>query len=303
MVLIPVVIIKNYRVPPKRSTDIPVRLFVHHEGEIFHFGLEEYLAGVVAAEMPAEFEMEALKAQAVAARTIAVTRLKRFGGRGCSHVAQADFCDDPGESQAWLAASSLKANWGPRNFKRYQAKIQRALIETGGEIMTFHNRPTDAVFHSTCGGRTTAASDIWNYETPYLQSVNCGFCGESTRYIQRLKITWPELSHRLKIPVGLLHTMKVTRRSKTGRVLGLSFGKYSMRGEEFRKMTGLNSTCFGYKMTKAGIDFTVVGYGHGVGMCQYGANGMAKRGWNYHQILRHYYQGIQFRKIRYKSVN
>ena len=302
LVLAPLVFFKNNRVTPMRSMDIPVRLLVHHERKIYHLSLEDYLAGVVAAEMPAEFEMEALKAQAVAARTLAVKRLKRFGGRGCGHCPEADFCDDPGESQAWLSVSDLKSNWGARNFRRYWAKIQRALIETSGEIMTFKNRPVDAVFHSTCGVGTAAAAEIWNHETPYLQSEQCGFDRESARYFQQIRLSWPELSERLKISTGALQKMKVLRRTKTGRVLLLSIGKFPMRGEEFRKKAGLNSTCFGFVMKPSGVEFTVIGYGHGVGMCQYGANGMAKIGRNYHQILQHYYRGIQFRKIRYNAI-
>ncbi len=301
MVLVPVLLMKrNLAVSPKRSIYIPVRLFVHHEGRIQRLDLEEYLVGVVAAEMPAEFHWEALKAQAVAARTLSIKRLKRFGGRGCRVNPEADFCDDPGESQAWLADTGLKRKWGPRNFQRYYRKIREAVMETSGEIITYNNIPIDAVFHSTCGVGTTAAGEIWNQDSPYLQSESCGFDQDSARYSQKIGFTWQELSRRLKTPEAVLQTMKVVRRSRTGRVLWMSLGKQYLRGEEFRKMAALNSTCFTWKMKRSGIYFTVLGYGHGVGMCQYGANGMAKQGWDYHRILQHYYRGVRFHKIRYK---
>jgi stage II sporulation protein D len=300
MVLTPIVFMKRHSAVPRSSGHIPVRLFVRNEGRIIQLELEDYLTGVVAAEMPAEFDMEALKAQAVAARTLAIKRLKRFGGRGCRVCPQADFSDDPGDSQAWLAVSGLKSKWGSRDFRRYNGKIRRAVMETSGEIMTFQNIPIDAVFHSTCGVGTAAASEIWNQDSPYLQSEKCGFDKESTRYIQKLGMTWQELSRRIKVPVAALQTMRVVRRSKTGRVLWLSLRKQFLRGDEFRKMAGLNSTCFTWEMKRSGIYFTVIGYGHGVGMCQYGANGMAKQGWNYHRILQHYYRGIRFCKITWK---
>lgn len=300
MVLTPVLLIKKYAAVPKSSIHIPVRLFVQEQGRIHHLDLEEYLVGVVAAEMPAEFAMEALKAQAVAARTLAIKRLKRFGGRGCRHCPGADCCDDPGDSQAWLAAAGLARKWGLQNFRRYDRKIRRAVMETSGEIMAFNNIPIDAVFHSTCGVGTVAAGEIWHQNTSYLQSETCGFDRESARYSQKIGFPWQELSRRLKTPVAVLQKMQVVRRSKSGRVLWLSLGKQFQRGDEFRKMVGLNSTCFTWEMKRSGIYFTVIGYGHGVGMCQYGANGMAKQGWNYHRILQHYYRGIRFRKIRYE---
>jgi stage II sporulation protein D len=301
LILIPVLLIKrNFAIFPRRSAGIPVSLFVHHEGRIHRLDLEEYLIGVVAAEMPAEFELEALKAQAVAARTLAIKRLKRFGGRGCRVCQQADFCDDPAESQAWTGVGGLKEKWGSSNFQRYYGKIRRAVMETSGEIITFNNIPIDAVFHSTCGVGTAAAGEIWNQNSPYLQSESCGFDRESARYYQKVGFTWQELSRRLKTPEAVLQKMKIARRSKTGRVLWLSLGKQSLRGEEFRRMLALNSTCFTWEMKQSGVYFTVIGYGHGVGMCQYGANGMAKQGWNYHRILQHYYRGVRFRKIRYE---
>lgn len=299
LILIPVLYLKKHLESRRRFIHIPVTLFSGNEGRSYQLDLEEYLTGVVAAEMPVEFEMEALKAQAVAARTLAVKRLRMFGGQGCRQYPGVDFSDDPAEGQAWLSDAGLLRKWGVTNFRQYDWKIKRAVYETAGEIITFHNTPIDAVFHSTCGVGTAAASEVWHEDVPYLQSVSCGFDLESPRYRTRFSFTWRELSRLLNVPETALLKIKVVSRSPRGRILWLSMGKQFMSGDEFRKSAGLSSTCFTWKENRSGVIFTVIGYGHGVGMCQYGANGMAKQGWNYHQILQHYYKGIRFSKIKY----
>ncbi len=300
LVLVPVLYIKKQLYVSKHHANIPVVLFARKEGKAYHLNLEEYLIGVVAAEMPAKFNMEALKAQAIASRTIAVRRLRKFGGQGCSLYAGADFSDDPAESQAWLSSASLKRKWGNRDFPWYYRKIKQAVGETMGIIMLYDNRPIDAVFHSTCGVGTAAAVEVWNHNVPYLQSESCGFDSESPHFRNNYDFTWNRLSQYLKIPEASVRKIKVTGRSATGRIFELTMGNYRISGEQFRKMVGLESSCFTWELKRAGIHFISIGYGHGVGMCQYGANGMAKQGWTYHQILRHYYRGIKFAKIKYK---
>ena len=169
LVLIPVLYLKRgfpaERVPS--SSGISISLYARQEGRVYRLDFEDYLIGVVAAEMPAEFGVEALKAQAVAARTLAIRRLPRFGGRGCQHTRGADFCDDPGENQAWLSNDELYRKWGRSEFETYYRKIRRAVQETRGVVMVYNNRLIDAVFHSTCGVGTAAAREIWHYDIPY----------------------------------------------------------------------------------------------------------------------------------------
>ncbi len=298
--LIPVVYLKWHATLPRPFSNIPITLYSKEDGKVYRLDLEKYLIGVVAAEMPAEFSMEALKAQSVAARTVAIQRLPRFGGRGCRHYRGADFCDDPAESQAWLSEVNLRRKWGVVSFSKYYRKVEAAVIQTAGEIMTYNNRPIDAVFHSTCGVGTAAASEVWHYNVPYLQSESCGYDLRSTRLRNSFIFSWNQLTGLLKIPAATIQKIRVTRRSATGRVLWLTMGDYGMSGEDFRKTVGLTSTCFTWKMTSAGIYFTAIGYGHGVGMCQYGANGMALQGLKYRRILGHYYRGIRLCKIKYK---
>jgi len=281
--------------PPLSS--IPITLFSRSEAKIYHINLESYLIGVVAAEMPANFEPNALKAQAIAARTIAVQRLKRFGGRGCQHYRGVDFCDDPNENQAWQSITELKIKWGSRDFQKYYIKVSQAVWETMGIIMTYNKKPIDALFHSTCGVGTADASEIWHHQIPYLQSVDCGFDYQSPRYTNQIELSWTELIHHLQIPLNPIKTIHVRQRSRRGRVLWISVGKSLFSGENFRKALALNSTCFTCRPSKHGIIFKTIGYGHGVGMCQYGANGMAKQCYTYQQILLHYYHGVQFSRI------
>lgn len=298
LILTPVIFLKKI-VPPKHInlSAIPITLLSRNEGKIYHTDLESYLIGVVAAEMPANFEVDALKAQAIAARTLAVQRLKRFGGRGCQHYPGVDFCDDPSENQAWQSVSELKAKWGKSDFPRLYAKVSQAVQDTSGIIMTYRNKPIDALFHSTCGIGTADASEIWHHQVPYLKSVNCGFDYQSPRYANQISYSWSELARSLQLSLNSLKTIQIRQRSSRGRVLWISVGSNLYSGESFRKALALNSTCFTCSVSKNRVIFKTIGYGHGVGMCQYGANGMAKQGYTYLQILRHYFQGIQLSRI------
>lgn len=301
IVLIPVLYLKKESFPIKvpSQTGIPISLFARQERRIYHLDFEEYLIGVVAAEMPARFAVEALKAQAIAARTLAIRRLPRFGGRGCQHFRGADFCDDPGENQAWLSNAVLYGKWGKSEFAAYYRKIRRAVQETRGIIMIYNNRPIDAVFHSTCGVGTAAANEIWHYDVPYLQNESCGFDQDSTHLRTRYYFSWSHLARSLGFPEMIVRRIQVGARFHDGRINWVTIGGNRLSNEDFRRKLGLNSTYFTWKRRGDGIDLTTVGYGHGVGLCQYGAGGMAKQGWGYQRILSHYYRGIQFRRIRY----
>ncbi len=297
LILTPLILLRKIAPRPTHFPSIPITLLSESESKIYHTDLESYLIGVVAAEMPANFEIEALKAQAIAARTLAVQRLKRFGGRGCQHYPGVDFCDDPSENQAWQSITELKAKWGVSDFPRLYAKISRAVKETSGIIMTYRNKPIDALFHSTCGVGTADASEIWRHQVPYLQSVPCGFDSGSPRFASQINYSWSQFVKCLQLSGNHLKTIRIRKRSEQGRVLWISVGKNLYSGENFRKALALNSTCFTCAPSGNGIVFKTIGYGHGVGMCQYGANGMAKHNFTYSQILRHYYRGIQFGRI------
>ncbi len=294
--LLPLLIFKKLSDLPKQG-DIPITLVSRTEGRVYRFNLEQYLVGVVAAEMPARFELEALKAQAVAARTLAVRRMKRFGGKGCQHFPGADICDDPNEHQAWLSEDSLRKRWPSSSFNEYYNKVKNAVRLSSGVIITYQNRPIDAVFHSTCGGETASAKDIWNNEISYLARVKCDFDKHSPRYHNNFFFTWADLERRFNVPGALFKNIKTVSMTNQGRISALGLGKQVIKGTDFRSKLGLTSTRFVWKTTDSGLSFAVTGYGHGVGLCQYGADGLAKRGWKFHQILNYYYRGINFAKI------
>ena len=298
--LLPVLVIKKIHGLPGRG-GIPVTLVSQAEGRVYRFDLEQYLVGVVAAEMPARFEHEALKAQAVAARTLAVRRMKRFGGKGCQHYANADFCDDPAEHQAWLSEASLRKRWPEWSFHEYYKKIKRAVGESSGIIMTYQNQPIDAVFHSTCGGWTASAKDVWNNEIPYLTGVKCDFDKHAPRYRNNFFYTWGELEKSFRIPGETFKELGVVSLTEGGRISKLKVGNELLKGSEFRSKLGLTSTCFSWRTTDLGLSFSVTGYGHGVGLCQYGADGLAKKGWKFNQILSYYYKGVRLQKLQIKT--
>ncbi len=274
--------------------------------------LEEYVKGVVAAEMPVNFEPEALKAQAVAARTYAVRRLEQLGGGsdtgGAVLEEPAGLGIDPGRDQAWASSVQLRARWGYFNYFRFWRKISRAVEETRGEVLVYNGQLINAVFHSTSGGATENSEDVWSEYVPYLRSVKCEWDKESPRYQETREFTVNEMERLLGVrlspqavkataggrggkssPGGLM----VKARSPTGRVKEIQAGGRLFKGTEFRARLGLRSTRFTWVVDGNRVRITTIGNGHGVGLCQYGANGLAKLGRDYRAILTYYYTGVQ----------
>jgi len=285
------------------SVKTEIRLFLTGENRVITLELEEYIKGVVAAEMPANFHVEALKAQAVAARTVTVKRMKRFGGPGYSRKPEADLSDDFRESQAWLSKRELRKKWGLWGFSKNWARISRAVEETRGMILTYQGRPIDAVYHSTSGPRTENACDLWGVDYPYLQSVVCPYCRHSLRYSEVKTVSLATLQEKLGLTDALKASggwklLRVETRTAGGRIKRFRLGEERLRGEDFRLKVGLNSANFQYRISGNSIRFQTIGYGHGVGMCQYGADGMAKVGRSFQQILTYYYQGVKLKRLK-----
>lgn len=300
LILLPFFLVMFHRCS---GQEIKVRLYVTAEKKVVTMELEEYVKGVVAAEMPANFHLEALKAQAVAARTVTVKRLRRFGGRGYTGEQTADFSDDFRDVQAWFDKKELRKKWGFRGFSKNWAKISQAVEETQGMILTYQDRPIDAVYHSTSGPRTENAEDIWGVGYPYLQSVACPYCQHARRYIEETVIPWTVFQERLALsgflPVSAdARPIKIMELTSGGRIKRLQVGEESFGGEDFRRRLGLNSANFQYEFTGDSLHFRTVGYGHGVGLCQYGADGLAKAGRDFQWILSYYYQDTSIKKIR-----
>jgi len=287
---------------------LQIRVFLPNQGKVLALGLEEYVKGVVAAEMPAEFELEALKAQAVAARTYAVRNMRQFGGPGAPDRADADVTADyRQQGQAWLDEAALRSKWGAA-FERYWEKIGQAVDETRGLIATYGGEPINAVFHSSSGDRTASAKEVWGFDCPYLKSVPSPWDRLAPRYSEIKEIPFSEAERRLGPEAGVVaaakigngEVAKVLARTDSGRVERARVGSKVFSGAEIRDKLELRSANFVFEPTPASRDVLIVrtiGYGHGVGLSQYGANGMAKEGRDFRQILSYYYTGVSLKNI------
>lgn len=295
--------------PIAQQPETKIQLYVSGSKQLISIGLEEYVKGVLAAEMPASFHLEALKAQAVAARTYAVKRAGTFGGKGCDAHPQADLCDDPGHCQAWLPAVELQKKWGMLEYQNYWSKICQAVDSTAGQIITYQGVVIDPLFHSTCGGQTEDAGSVWQQSFSYLVPVECSYCQHSPklkteqRYsLAAFAAALHELDGSITVTTQALQSrspaLAVSKKTSTGRADTVSLGGKSLKATTLRYALGLNSTRFSHKIEGEQIVFSVRGYGHGVGMCQYGADGMGQAGYDYRAILKHYYSGTQATNIR-----
>ncbi|MBI2873580.1 MAG: stage II sporulation protein D [Firmicutes bacterium] len=291
--------VERGELPPAK--EFPIAVHRHDLEGIVELDMEEYLKGVVAAEMPALFEKEALKAQAVVARTYTVKRLKVMGGSGSARHPGADICTDPSHDQAWLSQEALRLRWGLEGYTTNWSRIDRAVEETRGLILTYEGSPIDAVYHSTSGGRTENSEDVWKFAFPYLKGVVSPWEAHSPYYVNRREISLNELAaavaragiSKVKSIPDLAAGVSVVESTVSGRAKLIRVGPQVLKGEEFRRLLGLNSSWFSWKTDGQVITVTTRGKGHGVGLSQYGADGMARKGYQYAEILSHYYQGTK----------
>lgn len=311
ILIIPTLMIRGFNLAPPGPAPsnegvqgaVNVRVFIHSTGRVEDIPLERYVAGVVAAEMPASFGMEALKAQAVAARTYVVKRMKTFGGPGSPEHPDADICTDPNHSQAWISEDTMRSVWGTANYARYHERIQEAVASTAGLVMTYGGRPVDPLYHSTSGGPTEDASEVWSESVPYLKSVPCDYCRHSPHYSQVVDMSLDELGTRLgnrDVPVFLSSgkgKAEVAALTQSGRVKTLKVAGAVLRGQDARSVLGLPSTRFRCEIRGNTIRFHVSGKGHGVGMCQYGADGLSRQKKSFREILSYYYSGVTIRDM------
>lgn len=247
-------------------------------GDVINIGLTEYLVGVVSGEMPASFPMEALKAQAVVARTYTMKSLQI--GRKLT---------DSTSTQVYKDNNQLRSLWG-NDYDRYYQRIYDAVTSTDNICVYYNGNYIDAVYHSTSNGYTEDAVNVWGNSIPYLQTVASTWDQNVSSY---LKIITKEESDIISI-LGLdnLDEIQILERNNSGRVEKVQIGNKIFSGVELRNMLGLRSTDFEIIKDNNIITITTKGYGHGVGMSQYGAKGMAEQGYSYREILNHYYTNV-----------
>ncbi|MEN6349442.1 MAG: stage II sporulation protein D [Syntrophomonas sp.] len=272
-----------------------IKLYLHQDRKCIDLKLEEYIVGTVAAEMPASFDIEALKAQAVCARTYALRKLVE----GKEYPQGADLSDDITSCQAYISPAEFQ-KLNPLYYKNLLNKIKEACNKTRGLIMVYDGEPIDALYHSTCGGQTESASEAWGNEVPYLHSVKCPYCKDSKRYKTSGNISLQDLRSFAGTNKRSI-VLRVADRSPSGRVKRLEINDQPFSAEKFRQYFNLPSTWWQFENNNEALLIQSRGYGHGIGLCQYGANGMAKAGHNYRDILNKYYQDIDFCKMEWKS--
>ncbi len=281
-----------YQNQAKKDTLEPnIKLYLHEQGTVVSLELEEYIKGVVAAEMPASFGLEALKAQAVCARTYAVKKLIEEH----SYPRGADLSDDITTCQAYAPLMSNRTDAADLELAQ---RINEAVESTRGEILLFDSQPIDALYCSTCGGKTENAEAVWGQDIPYLRTVKCDDCKTSRHYQTSQTVNNRDIS-KLVNEEGNKLTIKILSRTTSGRLKSLSINGHKLDAATLRKGLNLPSSWMEIYPAPNTTMINTRGYGHGVGLCQYGANGMAQRGKDYHQILSKYYSGIEFYQLTY----
>ena len=270
-------------------------LRVQIQGEVQEMDMGTYLLGVLRAEMPASFEEEALKAQAIAARTYTLYRIR--GGGSANHP-NADACDDHTCCKAYLSAEQAASNWGSMAVY-YEEKLARAVSETDGEVLLYDGAPILAVFFSSADGSTQGAGDVWMSDLPYLQSVSSPENEELVpNYYSTASFTAGEFRSLIlqSYPDADLSGdagtwVRDIMRNDSDYVASVTVGGIKMRGNDLRTALSLRSPSFTVEYRDNTFTFHVTGYGHGVGMSQYGANALAKEGYSAEEIVQHYFSG------------
>lgn len=256
-----------------------------NNGNIEKYELEEYIIGVVGAEMPASFNKEALKAQSVVARTYALKSIKNNKQLTSDNSTQ-NFKDN----------NELKKMWGS-SYNTYYNKIKSAVLETKGLYLSYNNDYVDAVYHSTSNGNTEDAVYVWENSVPYLKSVSSEYDNTNKNYNSIITLTYNEISNKLKNSIDSNTKFNIISRTSGNRVKEIEINGTTYSGVEFRKLLNLRSADFSIENNGANVVISTNGYGHGVGMSQYGANGMANNGSSYTDILLHYYTGVSIKNI------
>lgn len=263
--------------------------------------IDEYLLGVVAAEMPASYEQEALKAQAIVARTYTIYTILHNDHK---HDL-ADICDDSSCCQAWISKMDRFANWEEEERDENWKKIESAVYETKGKIITYNGEPINAFFHANSGGKTEEVSNVWGgTDLPYLKSVETSGEDAYTQYNSQVTFSKEEFESRLKqaypefqIDYHEEDCIKIREYTNGNRVKTVKFGNTFLSGVEVRKILGLKSANFNCTIGENEITFSVKGYGHGVGMSQTGADSLAKEGKNSDEIIQHFYTNVEIVNI------
>lgn len=294
--------IKKYQLENKVPKDIRVK--ITKTGEVVTMDIDDYLKGVVPSEMPPSYEIEALKAQAVVARTYTLEKMQNS-----SHQ-DADICDNYACCQAYYPKEKIIEIWTGRGFdeklrKTYWSKVEEAVDGTNNIVITYRGEYIKAYFHANSGGITESSTEIWGKQNiPYLVPVESLGEEEHQYYETEVKLTIDELEKKLSkgsdiqcsVDINKENSIEILDYTKSGRVANIRIGNNIYEGTDIRTKLGLKSTNFTVETVGNDVVFKVKGYGHGLGMSQTGSNYYAKNGYTYDSIIKHYYTGVDITK-------
>lgn len=294
---------KNNTVSIAEEEFATIKSYVVSQGETREFPLEEYLVGVVGAEMPATFPEDALKAQAVAARTHIISKIRSGGNTAPEHHG-GDVCTNPSHCKAWKSEAELSASWG-ENAQEYLKKIKKAVNDTANEIVVYEGEPISAVYHAMSSGNSENSEDVWGGEVPYLKSVSSSFDADAPGFESATSFTAEEFKNVIKkessdadFSAPPSQWVKNPVLSEGGGVIAIDIGGITFKGTLIRTLFGLRSHNFTITYTPEDVFiFNVKGYGHGVGMSQWGCKFLAEDGKTYTDILKYYYTGVDIVKM------
>ena len=315
------------------ESEIKIRLLYSEKNEIVEMSLDEYIMGVLIGEMPVSYELEALKSQAVVARTYT---LNKITSSELNHE-NADMCDDINHCQAYKTKEYALACWDDEEENEKWNKIKKAVLDTKNEVITYNNEIINAFFHANSGGKTEDSLNIWGKENiPYLKSVEGN---EDNIRIEKVTFSYDEFekimsekypnyikmffknkdsnstvktasseemllqikddtSHEIKTYTNKEEAkIKILEKNSSGRVDKIRISNITLLGTEVRTLFNLRSTYFEVEITNENVIFNTKGYGHGVGLSQDGANSMAKNGHSYSEIIKHYYTNVEVKNI------
>lgn len=318
VILLPMIIVRGCSpststpppIPPKEEVFVEeVKITVYNPSldESQEMDLEEYIKGVVVAEMPADFSLEALKAQAVAARTFAYGRMSGVYSSKQGVHDGADVCTESTHCQAWIGKEAAMKKWSVLFASRNWGKIEKAVNETKGLIVVYKGSIANTLFHASSSGMTESVEEVWSGSpVPYLQSVESSGEEASKGYITSKSLKMEEMLDKLRkkytdveFSKDSIENIRILDHTIGGRVRTLQIEEIIMKGTEFRTLFGLRSACFTIEQAeKDMIKVTTTGHGHGVGMSQWGADSLAKKGGTFREILEHYYSGANVISIQ-----
>ena len=253
-------------------------------GSVINLNMTDYLIGVVSSEMPASFNLEALKAQSVLARTYAL-KAKQTGRK----------LTDTVSTQSYIDIDQMKNKWG-NSFNTYYNKIKNAVENTNGEYLSYNGNYIEALYHSTNNGKTESSLDVFGNYYPYLISVSSEYDKNASSYLRTINMPLDAISNKLGLSLNNDSVISILSYTDGGNIKEININGNNFSGKKVRELLGLRSADFDISISDNNANITTRGYGHGVGMSQYGANGMANAGYSYKDILSHYYPGTTLTK-------